>query len=371
MQPDNISPARQSSNKAYIPRATHRRKKRCNRVMTHSHRADNLNHPEHPSWRTKTVASKMLTSVPFAHENMSLADVSSLLTRTALHFDEIPYIYVVDDEHRLVGVLSIKQLFTGAPHTKVGKIAQRRGLSTVTLDTSQEHAAHLALRNDLTSLPVVGDRNVLLGILTSSTIRAIIHREAREDLLRLSGIHHHHLDFDDGEKIPTWTAVRHRLPWLLVGLMGGMAVASVVGYFESILASNIILASFIPLIVYMGAAVGTQTEAFVIRDFAIQHKLRFIKYIIKQLGIVTALATATAIALIPVALVLYHSMTIAIVLGVSLFFAVLSSILTGLAIPLVLTKIRMDPANASGPVATIIQDILSVTIYFLVASILL
>ena len=171
-------------------------------------------------------------------------------------------------------------------------------------------------------------------------------------------------------KLSTTTLIKHRLPWLVLGLMGGIATSHIVSSFEEVLQKNLILAAFIPLIVYMSDAVGDQMEAFVIRDLAI-HKLNFIKYIGRQFLITAFIALLLGTVLFIYTVISQKDPKIALVLSTALFTSTTSSVFTGLVLPLIFNKIHLDPANASGPIATIIQDLLSVTIYFSVASYLL
>lgn len=171
-------------------------------------------------------------------------------------------------------------------------------------------------------------------------------------------------------KLSTRTSVKHRLPWLILGLIGGIIASHIVSSFEEVLQKNIILAAFIPLIVYMSDAVGTQMESFVIRDLA-THKPKFIKYLAKHLLNTSLIAFILGSTLFLYSLVTQNDIRLAFTLSLALFISTTSSVLTGLLLPLIFNKFRTDPANASGPIATIIQDLLSVVIYFYIASILL
>ncbi|QQS39114.1 magnesium transporter [Candidatus Woesebacteria bacterium] len=188
---------------------------------------------------------------------------------------------------------------------------------------------------------------------------------------------HHHKNInhtgqiDDVFKLSLTKSLKHRLPWLFIGLLGGLLASKIVGGFEELLSTNIVLAGFIPLIVYMSDAVGTQMESYVIRDFAMHPKINFIKYFMKHLTTVTFVGLIVSLLLFLSTLILNHELTISMVLSISLFFSILSSVFTGLIMPRIFEKTNTDPANASGPIATIIQDILSITIYFFVASLIL
>jgi len=178
-------------------------------------------------------------------------------------------------------------------------------------------------------------------------------------------------NLDDILKLPVKKSLFHRLPWLVLGLFGGLVTAGIVNGFEAILEKNLILAAYIPLLVYMSDAVGTQMEAFMIRDLALNEKLDFVKYFFRQMLIVSLIGLLTSGLLFVFALTVYGKLMIALVLSLSLFVGICSSVLTGLIVPYFLGRFKFDPANASGPIATIIQDTLMVLIYFSIASWLL
>ncbi|MEW6569883.1 MAG: magnesium transporter [Nitrospirota bacterium] len=172
-------------------------------------------------------------------------------------------------------------------------------------------------------------------------------------------------------ELPLSVSVKHRIPWLIVGLLGGILAAKAIGFFEGTLTKNLVLAAFIPLVVYMSDAVGTQMEAFIIRDLAVNPRLNFLRYLTKQLQIVILIASIISVILFLASILLYRDFDIGKVLGITLFSAIISSVFTGLIIPYLLSRLKFDPADASGPIATIIQDILSVIIYFGIASLIL
>ncbi len=313
----------------------------------------------------------MTDAVPTMLSHMSIGEVQQHLRAHIDAYETIDYLYVVDTERRLLGVLSVRDLFRAPADATVGSIATRGALVTAGPDMSQEQAAHRALDHGIKALPVVDDLGRLLGVLPNDAILAITRREAREDMLHIAGIHPSHAGLDNILSIPLGRALLHRLPWLLMGLLGGIFAARIIGQYEATLERNLILAAFIPLIVYMSDAVGTQMEAFAIRDLSIIRDLNFSRYFAKQFSIVAIIALIASGVLIVLSVVLYDDLRIAIVLGVALSFAIISSVFTGLLIPFFFSRLRFDPANASGPVATIIQDIVSVVIYFSVASWLL
>lgn len=325
---------------------------------------------KHQFYPPESAGRLMTVHVPVTSPESTVADIERLLLKKARDLESINYVYVVDAEQRLVGVISIKEVFQEQKLAPVGQVMITR-LITVRPHADQERVVHLALAHDLKAVPVVDKNGVFLGAVLSRALLHTIYREASEDLLRLAGIKHSESMFDNVLKLPLTKSLEHRAPWLLLGLLGGVLAAGIIGWFEAILQKNLILAAFIPLMVYMADAVGTQMEAFVIRDLAVNPALDFLQYLLRQFIIVCLLGLITSGLLLAISLVLYKDLQIALVLALSLFIAITSSVVTGLVIPYLFGRLKQDPANASGPIATIVQDILTVTIFFLIASWLL
>jgi magnesium transporter len=321
-------------------------------------------HPADSAGRVMTV------HVPTASPESTMADIERLLLKKARDFESINYVYLVDAEQRLVGVVSIKEVFQEQKLTRAAQVMVTH-LITVRPHTDQERVVHLALAHDLKAVPVVDKTGVFLGAVLSRALLHTLYRESSEDLLRLAGIKHSESMFDNVLKLPITKSLEHRAPWLLLGLLGGVFAAGIIGQFEATLQKNLILAAFIPLMVYMADAVGTQMEAFIIRDLAVNPALDFLRYFLRQFIIVCLIGLITSGLLLAISMLLYKDIRVAMVLALSLFIATTSSVVTGLVIPYLFGRLKQDPANASGPVATIAQDILTVTIFFLIASWLL
>jgi magnesium transporter len=164
--------------------------------------------------------------------------------------------------------------------------------------------------------------------------------------------------------------VKVRLTWLLIGLVMSLGIAQVIKSFSETLEANLILASFIPMIVYMSDAVGTQMEAMIIRELT-NKKFKFLVFFKKQFLIVFTVALIVGIVAGLLVGYIDDSSSLGVVIGLSLFFGILSSLVTGTLIPYMFWKMHDDPAEASGPIATVIQDTLSVIIFFTIAQALL
>lgn len=311
----------------------------------------------------------MSRKVPVASESVSIGDVEKVLRKDASQFDSISYVYVVGKKNVLRGVISVREVFTARKRTKVADLLKAE-LVSVRPYTDQERVAMLALSRGIKGVPVIDSSGVFLGAVTGDAILRILNEEAKEDILRFGGVLPHP-GYDSVLHTPFVTSLVNRLPWLFFGLAGGIAAAGIVNMFESIIAQHIILAAFIPLIVYMSDAVGAQMQAFIIRDLAAVRKWKFITYFMRQARVVITSGMLLSLALFLVSMLLYRDLRVSVVLGTALFVAILSSLVTGLAVPYLFFKFRFDPANASGPVGTIIQDIVSVSLYLLVALVLL
>lgn len=313
----------------------------------------------------------LTAKIPMVPVTFTLGETQSFLFSHKGEFDTIDYIYVTDAEGRLSGVFSIKDLFRHSLSAAVGSIYKKMPLVTAHIKSHPEEIAYMALKNGIKAVPILDDQGKLLGIIPHDAINRTLEKELREDILYMSGISRRHLAFDNIFEISLIQSVRHRLPWLVVGTLGGLAIAQIIGQFEQVLSDNLILATFIPLVVYIADAVGTQMEAFVIRDFALFRKLDFARYFLRHFLSVLVIALLLGIVIALISLILYQQVDVASVLGLAVAGSTLSALFSGLIIPLIFRKMNLDPANTSEPLGTIIQDALSVIIYFSIAKILL
>ena len=323
----------------------------------------------HSSYPPETAGRLMITNVPITLSDFTIGDARKNFLQNLSDLKSINYLYVVNKTHQLVGVLSLRDLLRLPGNQEITEIMHTK-LITAHPHTDQERIAYLALKNNLKSIPIVDKDNKFLGIVPTNTILSITFQEAHENILRLAGIHQRG-DPDDIIRLPAKISLIHRLPWLLVGLIGGLLAASIVSDFENTLEQNIILAAFIPLIVYIADATGTQIQAFFIRDIVLNPDLHFTRYFTKQLFITLLTGSIMGVGLVIFTGIVYHRFLIALVLGLSLFASVISSLITGLLIPYLFHRFHLDPANGSGPIGTIIQDIASITIYLTIASLIL
>ena len=165
--------------------------------------------------------------------------------------------------------------------------------------------------------------------------------------------------------------MRSRLPWLIVGVLGGTAAASVVTSFEEVLSKFLVLAAFIPVLVYMSDAVGTQSEALIIRSIALEPELPLGSYIIREIKIAAMLAVVCGGLISIVAIIGWGTYFLGAIVGISMLLSIIVAVIISTLLPMIFKRFNYDPAVATGPLATIISDITTLGIYFLVAIILL
>lgn len=306
--------------------------------------------------------------MPVIPQSFTVAETLKFISDNINRFDTIDYIYVTGDAERLTDVVSIKDLYRSPPAQYASQIHQTPSIISAKPSTVPEEMAYLAMKHGIKAVPVVDDAGRLIGVVPHDGITRILHKELREDILGLAGVQQEHTAIDNVMDMPVFRALRHRLPWLLIGTAGGLIIAQIIGQFEQTLRDNIILAAFIPLIVYIADAVGTQLEAFVIRDFALFRKLEFARYFSRQFIVVLGLAAVLGTIIGITGWVFYQRAEVGVVLGLAVGAATLSAVFSGMVIPYIFRLFAVDPANASGPLGTIIQDALSVVIYLLIAS---
>jgi len=323
----------------------------------------------HTDLSPRSAGRLMIEHVPIIHPLATITEVENLLLKTAKKLETINYVYVVDSDQRLMGVLSIKELFRSPKATKVADVMHHE-LVTVRPHTDQERVALLSIEHNLKDIPVVDSENRFLGVVPSDTIMNVLHEENVEDLLKFAGVHSFQNSVKEIATAPAGIYFKKRFPWLIVGLGGGFIAASIVSAFETTLRLQLVLASFIPAIVYLADAVGTQTQTIFIRSLSLNQKLNLRSYITRETKVGIMIAIAIGVLVYGISF-FFWTPSIAIILGLSFIFTVLAAIAIALFLPWIFLKFRIDPAIASGPFATVIRDIMSLVIYLTIASLIL
>lgn len=318
--------------------------------------------------RTRTSAvdgagRHMARHVPTADPGATAGEVrAAMLGR---RYDCAESIIVLDAHRRVIGQIALSRLLElDSQATLQG--AMQTTVPHVAMDTDQEHVASLALRHGLTTVPVVDADGKLRGVVPAAALLGILRGEHVEDLHRLAGITHESEMAKEAMEEPPVRRVRHRVPWLLLGLAGSTAAALLVAQFQDVLTRNIAVAFFVPGIVYLADAIGTQTEAIAVRGLSLSHAgiAHLLAGELRTGLLLGAILGAIALGGIWLAT---GDPRLGTTVGLSVMLASALASTLGLALPWLIDHLGHDPAYGSGPLATIIQDVLSLAIYFLVA----
>ncbi len=321
-------------------------------------------------FRHNSIANKMIHEFPTANPAETIESIQKRLMKESRFLKTIDYVYVVNKNNKLLGVVSIRELFVHKKSMRVDKV-MRHDIISITPETDQEKAAHIALKHKIKSVPVV-KKGKLIGIVTADSILSILNRSLNEDILHFAGIHKSHLEYENTMEVPVFASILHRIPWLIIGLIGIMLTAAFINIFEATLEKYLMLAFFIPAIVYMSDAIGTQHQTLFIRDIAILGKeLNMPKYYARQMIIGLFLSILISIIVYGAVALFWKQYHIAFVISLSMFFTLIASSFSALFITSIIKKLGQDPALGSGPFATIISDLTSMIIYFAIASLML
>jgi magnesium transporter len=269
-----------------------------------------------------------------------------------------------DGHRRLVGLLPVARLMGADPATPARELMDPDP-PVVAPGLDQEKAAWKAVRHGESSLAVVGADGAFLGLVPPARLLGVLLREHDEDLARLGGYLASTASARHATEERLDRRLWHRVPWLLVGLLGSAAAARVVSGFEGQIAADIRLAFFVPGVVYMADAVGTQTEALVIRGLSVGVPIRRVF----RLEVLTGLVVGVLLGALtlPAVWLAFGSASLAVAVATALFAACAVATVVAMSLPWAMARAGHDPAFGSGPLATVVQDLLSLVIYFLVA----
>lgn len=318
---------------------------------------------EHPEDSGGGIMTSRLVSVAAA---ATVADAVDLLRARVGESEEPLAVFVVDDD-RLVGTVSLHRMLLADSHESMGAIADREPI-TVRADMDQEEIAEIFADYDLLAMPVVDASGTLVGQVTVDDIVDVIQEEATEDNLKMAAT-----SSEEMEDRSVLSVMRHRLPWLLFCLVGTLLSGGVLDLFSGVLATLSPLVLFVPAIMAMGGNSGIQTSTVTVRSLATGILLpeQVHRALWRELRVATLMGMFLGLVVFAVAYVWTDGSTVAPCAGIAMFAAVVLSAVLGATIPIVFRAFGIDPAVASGPLITTVNDILSLGIYFGVASALL
>jgi magnesium transporter len=306
------------------------------------------------------LAQEVTIVSPSASISEAMASARTAKTRSR-------YIAVCDDGS-LQGFIDTSSMLFAEPQTSLETLLQRPA-AVVQASSSSERAAFLAAHAGADAVGVVDEEDRFIGLIPASRLLALMVHEHEVDLARLGGFLRGTRRARTAGEEAVGRRVWHRLPWLLMGLLGAVLAAKIVSAFDRQLEETVAIAFFLPGIVYMADAVGTQTETVVIRGFSVGVSQARILRLETLTGL--AIGGVLSVAIFPLALVVTGETRIALVVSLALLASASIATIVAVTLPSMMEKLDLDPAFGSGPLATVIQDILSISIYFVIAVALL
>ena len=305
-----------------------------------------LQHPD------DTAGGVMTPHYPVGRESISAGNALDELRFLSPDAEDISSIFVVDDENKLVGTLSVTRLALARPHVMVGDIAHREFIAVRT-DTDQEESARLMEHYNLNQLPVVDQEGHLRGVILAEDMVDVVEEEATEDMYRIAGV--------AGERVfgPLKNSLRNRLPWLYMNLATAFLAALVISFFESTIVQVVALAVFLPVVAGQGGIGGTQTVTIVVRSMALGEVPASVglRLLARELilGLINGILLGIVVGVI--AFAWKGNPFLGVVLGLAMMGNMLVAALAGAGVPLLLRQLHLDPAVSSAVFVTTFTDV--------------
>lgn len=279
----------------------------------------------------------------------------------------IYYIYVLNGDEQLCGVTSLRSLLTHPPSARLGDIMMTEVI-TVRPEVDQEEVARIAGRYDLLAVPVVDENRRLLGIVTVDDVIDVIREEAAEDMLLMAGVN------EEAEGAPQTRlhTLMRRVPWLLVTVVGGIAISEIIEAFNPILEAQLVLAGFIPIVMGMEGNVGIQSATVTVRNIALgKLDSGVLRPMLGEMRNGLAMGVVFSVVIGGYCLARYQDPRVALSVATAIVAGMTTASLVGAAVPLTLRRFGVDPAIATGPFVTTAMDGVGLSIYLGIASLLL
>lgn len=322
------------------------------------------------SYEPETAGSIMNKSYIVASAEDTVQQTAEHVRNLALSVEMVYYVYILDGKGLLVGVVSLRELILQPKEQQLADIMLTRIVS-VDAASDQEEAALLLQEYDLVAVPVTGQGGQMLGIITVDDVMDVLAEENLEDFNEFAAISKSKKRTATEETV--WGLTRVRMPWIILLIFLGMISASLINSFEETLNEVVLLAAFIPIIMDSAGNVGTQSLAVAVRNLTIKESsTRSIGKVIWQelmVGILLGIAAGVTLGL--VIAIFYGNTVLAFIIGFSLSMTLSTSTVVGAVVPIFINKLNIDPAVASGPFITTINDTVGLLIYFSIASQLL
>ncbi len=317
--------------------------------------SDLLTYPE------DTAGGLMATELIKVNQNWTTLQCLREMRKQAEHVKQVHTIYVVDNSNKLLGSMSLKRLLLTEKTTVIKDII-KTDIIAVNAKEDDEDVANIMNKYNLVVIPVIDNDNKLIGRITVDDILDVVKEEAEKDYQMASGISE---DIEINNNI--WKLTRARLPWLLIGMIGGVLGAQVIGIFD--IKRNLELAFFIPLIAAMGGNVGVQSAAIIVQGISNNsiNTDNIFQQLMKEFGVALLNGLICSIIIFITTIQIGYSKDLSIAVSLSLIAVIIFAALFGTFTPLTLKKYNIDPALATGPFITTINDIFGLIIYFIIA----
>jgi magnesium transporter len=309
-----------------------------------------------------TAGGIMGTEMVVVNENWSMPECLKEMRLQAEQMDEIYYVYVVDDDERLLGTFPLKKMISSPSVSKVKHVMHRDPVS-VRVDTPLDEVVQAIEKYDLVAIPVVDSIGRLVGQITVDDVMDQVREHSERDYQLASGISQ---DIETDDSVVQQT--RARMPWLLIGILGGIGNSMILGNFDATFAAYPEMALFIPLVGGTGGNVGTQSSAIVVQGLAnssLESK-DMLKHVGKEAVVAAINATIISMLVYIYNFIVYGGTAIiTYAVSLSLFAVVMFASIFGTIVPMTFDRLKIDPAIATGPFITIISDIMGMLIYML------
>ncbi|MCT4639544.1 MAG: magnesium transporter [Bacteroidales bacterium] len=309
-----------------------------------------------------TAGGLMAKELIQVNEEWTILTCLREMRKQAEDIDEVYYVYVVDDDDILRGTLPLKKLLTNDPRARIKELC-KRDIISVKVDTEREDVAAVMEKYDLVALPVVDAIGRLVGRITIDDVVDVIREEAEKDYQMISGISE---DVESSDSV--WLLTRARIPWLAIGLGGGIAASVIIGFFEEEVHKYVGLASFMPLIAAMGGNVGVQSSSIVVQSIAGGHKQQStVNKLLKEFMVAMLNALILGGIIFGYSFLTGNSWPLTLSIAIAMVAVIIFASLFGTIVPILLDKFKIDPALATGPFITTSNDIVGMAIYLLIA----
>lgn len=347
-----------------------------------SHR-DGSSHPEiiTTAWRTtqhavfpeedtttyhsESAGGRMIQRFPIISPEWSAGETIEYLAKNMKKFETINYLYAVTPERKLLGTISIKELLQADKRRGIPSLLKRERIIAVHPDTDQETVVYTAIKEKLKQIPVIDENHILLGIVPSNALLEILSEEFSEDILRLAGMP---AAQREPERTPIVQWAFLRMPWLIFGMGGGIIAGIIIQLFQSTLETFVLLAVYFPIMMKTGGDIGTQTSTILVRAFTFRRHKDFPAYFFHEARVGLIFGVVWAVALFVVSTLWQRSFALSLITAGSIFITILVAVTVGTSLPFLFRKIKIDPALASSPIITAIQDLAGLIVYLGIAT---